>query len=662
MVMALVYLLLLTSLTQAQVKVLSVEPASLGSDLVVVKTGEGKSEVLIGTRFMSSVLNKPVGSVALSGSDYESLQGAINLLNNSPKVCGGSIWVKEGVYDIKNKGLVLPLPSYPYHIFGNGTEKTILIYRGAGEAIGYGEALWKPGHNNVLQLSDFTLRIDGDAKYGIRILISNFSTVERVHITASAEVRPYCAISNEGPGGQTKLFRNIQITGPFEVGVFNSTDHMTLMQISVDGFRKYGLLGGWDALYSVTLTAGHGAVAGITGAPEQGAAYVRCDMAPFDINIREFYWRHVWENWGRGAIADVEDISVSQEGYATINQPVGWAVVAFKSLPKVKATEAGKKGSVVILDQSTWEKIRGQIQIPKYIDEPLVEPGVIVFKEGNVCKAQVVERKLANSLNVPAGAVIATSTVDDAEVIDSACRILPQGGRLVLEEARYHLKRPVRIPWSKELTVEGTRGWCYLIYDPKAGKEVPPPRKGTEIIADSDAFVFEGVGNGLAKFRLAHMQFGDVNGACIRLVHTSAFLKDIRLATRSWPAITVEGGKGNVFQMFTGGGEPAVDDRGEGTFFICEQHSCGTDITKKPVACLMLGKYGVVVGGHINTQAVRTQKIGPEGWAIVIGNMAEGGSENCYTADGTTLYLLSAGGSFPGIAEVSGGKVVVLGK
>jgi hypothetical protein len=54
--------------------------------------------------------------------------------------------------------------------------------------------------------------------------------------------------------------------------------------------------------------------------------------------------------------------------------------------------------------------------------------------------------------------------------------------------------------------------------------------------------------------------------------------------------------------------------------------------------------------------------MGVENFAVVIGNMAEGGSKTCYVADFATLYLLGAGGGFPGVAEFDGGKVVVVGK
>jgi len=643
---AVICILLLTPFAHAQIQVFSVEPPSLGADLVVEKAGDKSSKVLIGTRFMSQVLNKPVGEVAFLGSDQEALQRAIDLLNNYPKVCGGTILVREGIYKLGSKGLVLPYPSYPYRIFGKGVGKTILCYSGNGEAIGYGEAVWKAGHNNVLHLSDFSLHIEGNASYGIRILTSNFSTVERIRITAVPKARPYCAISNEGPGGQTKLFRNIQIEGPFEIGVFISTDHMTLMQISVEGFRKYGLLGGWDALYSVRLKAGKGAIAGIA-AGKPSAGYVRCDMAPFDLNIREFYWRHVWENWGRGAIADVEDLSPPQEGYATISQPQGWAIVAFKSLPKAKAVEVGKRGIVSILDIATWNNLRPQI--PKHIDEPLPEPDVVIFKDGKLCKAQVVSKRVASSLRVPIGAIIAASA-DDAEVIESACQILPRGGRVVLEEATYELRRPVAIPWEKELAIEGTRSWCHLVVDPKTRKEVPAPRSGT--IITGEGFVFKDVGEGIAKFVLAHIHLLNLKTP-LKLIRTKAFLNDVRFTNHPQPAIIIEEGEGNTLQMLAP--SFSLDDRGKSTFLIAGQNFREYGVR--------LGRFGVVIGGHLNWKgAVTTQKLNPEEWAMVIGNMAEGGSEACYIADGATLYLLSAGGGFPGIAEVNDGKAIVLGK
>jgi hypothetical protein len=624
-----------------------VELCSLGADLVVTKDGK-RSKLLIGSRFMATVVGKEVGSICFVGQDGEVLQKAIDLLNQPPKVCGGSIWIKAGKYEMKEKRLVLPLPSYPYRIFGDGIDKTVLVYRGDGEAIGYGEALWKPAHNNVLELSDFTLRIEGNAKFGIRILVSNFSTVQRVRIIASSNSRPYCAISNEGAGGQTKLFRNIRIEGPFEIGIFISTDHMTLMQISVEGFRKYGILGGWDCLFSARLRGASGAIAGIAP-PEAGAGYVRCEMSNFDLNIREFYWRHIFDNWGRGAIADIEDLTPPMKGYAVIYQPRGWAVISFRKPPLAKISEG--KGVVSVVEQRLWEKICPRI--PAYIDELPSEPSVVVFKDGRTCKAQVVSDSLAKSLGVPVGTAIVSSN-DDAEVLQKVCDILPSSGKLILEEGTYNLSHPVKV-CRKELAIEGQRRWCHLVYDPQAGKELPPPRAGTVVNAKEDAFVIEDA----SKFQLAHLQFNDVGGTAIKLARTSAFIHDVGLARCSWPGIVIDGGKGSVISMVTGGGEPAIEDKGEGTLVIACQHWCGVDRKNWAVR---IGKFGAVIGGHVNFNAITTQKMGVENFAVVIGNMAEGGSKTCYVADSATLYLLGAGGGFPGVAEFDGGKVVVVGK
>jgi hypothetical protein len=121
----------------------------------------------------------------------------------------------------------------------------------------------------------------------------------------------------------------------------------------------------------------------------------------------------------------------------------------------------------------------------------------------------------------------------------------------------------------------------------------------------------------------------------------------------------IDGGKGSVISMVTGGGEPAIEDKGEGTLVIACQHWCGVDRKNWAVR---IGKFGAVIGGHVNFNAITTQKMGVENFAVVIGNMAEGGSKTCYVADSATLYLLGAGGGFPGVAEFDGGKVVVVGK
>ena len=668
-----VLLLTLSGVAYAEVKVLSVEPPSRGADLVVEKVGRGTSKAVVGSRYLALQTGRVVGETVLFGQDADVLQGAIDLLSKPvwepverkfflvKGTYGGSIWIREGVYDLGTKGLVLPLPSFPFVIRGDGVDKTVLIYRGKGEAIGYGEALWKPSHNNVLFLSDLTLRITGNAKFGIRILTTNFTTVERVRIVADKGAKPYCAISNEGAGGQTKLFRKLTIEGPFEVGIFISTDHMVMAQITVKGFRKFGVQGGWNVLHDVTLLAGKGAVAGISPPERRRAGYVRCDMPPWMLTLREFYW-HLGER-GCWAISDVKDLTPPREGYATVRSPYGWAVVSFKSPPKCKPFE----GKVTVIDQELWRRIRPKI--PEHIDRPLPEPDMVVYKIGGISFAQVVSRRLSSLLKVPRGAIVSASA-DDAKVVQFALDLLPQEGRLVLEEATYNFERPVRIPWGKNLTVQGLRCWCFLVGHPKLRKEVRPPREGTVIRAKGEAFVFKDVKpEGLDFFRMAHLQL-QTGGTAIRLQRTSAFLEDIRIGRCPSPVVVIEGGRGNVLQMFTGSAfkelegkrisSVVVDDRGEETFFLAMQHWAGRD------ACLLLGRRAVVIGGHINSfrdaASVITHRLGLKEWAIVIGNYAEGSTAKCYTADGAVLYLFRAGGGNPGVYELHGGRVVVLGK
>lgn len=623
------------------------ELASLGADIVVRKDGKRSAKLLVGTSFLAKLLRKSPGETLFTGSDSEALQRAIDLLNDPPRVSGGSIWIRGGTYRLKKQGLVLPLPSYPYRIFGDGIDRTVLVYRGKGEAIGYGTALWKSSHNNVLTLSDFTLRITSDARFGIRILTSNFSTVERVRIVASKGSRPYCAISNEGPGGQTKLFENLAIEGPFEVGVFISTDHMTLVGISVEGFRRYGFQGGWDALCFAKLRAGRGALAGITGGKRR-AGYVRCNMAHYDLNIREFYWRYSLESWGMGALAEVEDLSPPRKGYATVAYSWGWGVLALRSPPRVQPVRTTRGSIITVLEETLWGKLRPEP--PPHLSSWRSEPDIVVFKEKGLCKAQVAGGPLVESLG---SATVIAQGKDDSEVIQKACDAVPAGGRLVLEEARYQLSRPIVI--RKRMAMDGLREWCYLVRDNKTQKMTRPLRAGTIITSQGDCFVVESAGRNPLPFTLSHIQFDGVRGRCVVLRNTSALLENLRLTRCSSPSLVIEGGKGNVVQMVTGGGKPAIDDRGLRTLVISNQHFSTTGAVR-------LGMYGAVIGGHINNSAIITQPLGLDKWAVVIGNKAEGGSPKCYVADNATLYLLSAGGGHPGVAEINGGKVVVLGK
>jgi len=606
----------------SELSIIAIEPLEDRADFVIYKDTKGV-HAKVGSNWLARVLGKSIGSIAFTTANgslttARLFQNAFYILHKSG---GGVVFVRQGIYDLGSEGFEIPF-STSFRLEGEGVDKTIFTYSGNNTAIAIGgKKLWGerggPSHNNWWIVRDFTIRVEGDCLYAMRLLQQNYGTIERIKVLASRGTKPKCGIAVEVGNTNLKLMRKVRIEGPFEVGLRSTTDHFTAIDIAVEGFRKVGIrLSGVNRLFGAELLAEKGAIAGISDWDT-----FEGELPPlFFGNIAAWYW-----NWREASymtprdlfkegfdtfpipVANIVDKTPPMEGYNTVLAVSSSFHVHLKHC-KIKEPFRTIGGEVIKVDSEVWERICPVI--PSHIDEDVnLSPDLVVFKDNRYTKLQVASEKISKTAGVPVGAIIAQvdHAEDEQKVFELALHLLPKGGVLRVKQGTYNVQNGLKIPWGKNIVIDGDLPFVHF----EATELEELKRRGIEpkqvtAFSGKNLISFENVPKNpkhFDRFILRHVNIsGCRSGTALHLIGTKAVVKDVVVnpSTIYYPdvrPIVIEKGSENVIMtLFSYGfemvGKIGIDDYGERSFIINVQ----TQGRAKHL--IRLGKNSIVIGAH----------------------------------------------------------------
>lgn len=227
-------------------------------DITVFKDSKGNTYSQVTSKSLAGHLKCAVGSIIYSSAQQglddadvinksiESLKG----MSGNPNIGVGNILIKRGVYNLGAKGIKvhfqinlaisgegcdLNLPEQWLNLNPNAVAGTYLIYSGTEKGI---DCFY--GGDQTFRLNDITVILREEAKFGIDILITRNTRLDRISVIALKPVGQ--GIRSVTRQGQPSYFTNIIVKGPVEVG-FNVpfSDWYTLTNMYIDGFTKVGI-------------------------------------------------------------------------------------------------------------------------------------------------------------------------------------------------------------------------------------------------------------------------------------------------------------------------------------------------------------------------------------------------------------------------------------
>jgi hypothetical protein len=699
----------------SRLSVIAVEPLEDRADFVIYKDAKGV-HAKVGSRWLARGLGKGIGSIAFTTVDgslttAELFQRVFYILHERG---GGVVFVRQGIYDLGKEGFEIPF-STSFRLEGEGIDRTVFTYSGSDTAIAVGgKKLWGerggPSHNNWWIMRDFTIRVEGDCVYAMRLLQPNYGTVERVKILARKGTKPKCGVSVEVGNTNLKVVRKVRIEGPFEVGLRSTTDHFTAIDIVVKGFRKIGIrLGGVNRLFGAELLAEKGAIAGISDWDT-----FEGELPPlFFGNIAAWYW-----NWREGSYMTPRDLF--REGFDTSPIPVsnlvdetppmeGYNTVLAASssfhvhLRRCKLKEPFRTigGEVLEVDSKLWERVCPVI--PSHIDEDVgLSPDLVVFKDDKYTKLQVASERIAEAIGAPIGAIVAQvdRAEDEQKVFELALHMLPKGGVLRVKQGTYNVQNGLKIPWGKDIAIDGDLPFVHFEAIELEGlrKRGIEPKQATAF-SGKDLISFEKVPENpkrFDRFILRHVNLsGCYSGTALHLVGTKAVVKDVVINPNTVyhpdvrPIVIEKGSENIIMTLFSYGfemvGKIGLDDHGERSFIINAQ------VQGRAKHLIRLGKNSIIIGAHPSIWGVpidpetrkemsgekmeefirsgwygitNTKPLGKEGIRCVLFGVffeeIHPKGYHCLFADNGEVYVFGLQHDAEVFGEANGGKIVFL--